>query len=102
MVTIRTIMVGALLLLQQLGNAQAEPQDLIRTFFTTYSNGKAEKALDDLFGNSKWLEQKADEIHTLKLQFLSLNDIVGDYHGYASLGQKTVANDLAVYDYMVK
>ena len=82
--------------------AQLTPDQMIREFFGHYSTGKAEKALDELYGHSEWMDRKSDDVRNLKMQLLSIGGLLGEYRGYQLLGSKDLLSDLVVYDYMVK
>ncbi len=84
-------------------NAQSTPDEMMREFFSSYSAGKRDKALDDLYSHSPWIKAKSsDDIINLKQKINSFADIAGEYRGYSLLGTSAVQTDLVIYDYMVK
>lgn len=82
--------------------AQRTPDELIKTFFNTYSTGKEEKAVDDIYKSNPWLSRNSDGVENLKRQLVSSVELMGEYRGYGLLGTKDLATDLVMYDYMVK
>lgn len=82
--------------------AQTTPDELIKGFFNTYSAGKEEKALDELYKSNPWLSRKSEEISTLKRQLNGAVEVMGEYRGYALLGSKDLQGDLVIHDYLVK
>lgn len=90
------------LLLALTSFAQSSPDEIIREFFNTYSAGRTEQALEDLYGHSKWFDRNSDAVGKVRVQLLALKGLVGEYRGYSLLGSKDLQADLVIYDYMVK
>jgi hypothetical protein len=94
------ILLGLVLSLASL--AQATPDEQIRAFFATYSAGKVDKAIDELYRSNQWISRKSDDLDNLKRQLQGSIDLMGDYRGYAQLGTKDVIGDLVLHDVLVK
>lgn len=99
---VRTVLTGLAMAFCIAVPAQVTPDQMVREFFGLYSTGKAEKAIDELYGRSEWLDRKSDDVRNLKMQLLSLGGLLGEYRGYQLLGTKDLLSDLVVHDYMVK
>jgi hypothetical protein len=82
--------------------AQTTPEELIKAFFNTYSTGKVEKAVEEIYKTNPWMSRNSDAVDNLKRQLRSSVELMGDYRGYGLLGTKDVASDLVLYDYLVK
>jgi hypothetical protein len=82
--------------------AQSTPDEMVRTFFNSYSNGKVEKAVRDIYQTNPWMARKTDDIDNLKRQLLGAIDLMGEYRGYGLLGTKDIQSDLVMFDYLVK
>ncbi len=82
--------------------AQRTPDELIKAFFNTYSTGKVEKAVEEIYKTNPWMSRNSDAVDNLKRQLRSAVELMGEYRGYGILGSKDVAADLVLYDYLVK
>ncbi len=81
---------------------QTEPDLIIKEFFDTYSKKLPDKAMDDLYSHSSWIDSKSDAVVNLKTQFRDLINLVGDYYGNQLLVKKTMADSFVIYVYIVK
>ena len=81
---------------------QDNPDKIIADFFNTYSEGEADKAIDDLYMHSPWLSSQDDAIIKLKTQFRDIKKLVGEYNGFQLLTKKTLGDCFELYVYLVK
>jgi hypothetical protein len=81
---------------------QETPEKIITDFFDTYSKNKPDKAIDDLYTYSPWLNSEDDAIIKLKTQFRDLKQLVGEYNGYQLLTKKSIGDCFELYAYIVK
>ncbi|CAM4294138.1 hypothetical protein [Alteromonas australica] len=89
------------LLLLSFSHSSFAFEDEIETFFSLYEAGKFNEAVDAIYSTNKWMDQKSDDIHNVKIQLQNLNSLVGDYHGKVKLGEHEVADRLVYVSYMV-
>ena len=82
--------------------AQATPDEQIRAFFATFSAGKVDEAIDELYRANQWMSRKSEDLDNLKRQLKGSIALMGDYRGYAQLGTMDVIGDLVLHDFMVK
>lgn len=61
--------------------APVAPDQMVREFFGFYSTGKAEKAFDELYSRSEWMDRGLDVVRNLKRQPLSLIGLLGEFRG---------------------
>lgn len=73
----------------------------IDKFFSLYEAGKFNEAVDAIYATNKWMDQKSDDIHNVKVQLQNLNSLVGDYHGKVKLGEHGLTDRLVYVSYMV-
>ncbi|WP_439183650.1 hypothetical protein [Carboxylicivirga taeanensis] len=82
--------------------SQDTPEKIIEDFFTTYGKNKPDKAIDNLYTYSPWLNSEADVVIKLKTQFRDLKQLVGEYNGYQLLTKKSLGDCFELYVFLVK
>jgi hypothetical protein len=83
-------------------SGQDTPEKIITDFFETYSENKPDKAIDDLYIYSPWLNSEDDAVIKLKTQFRDLKQLVGAYNGFELLTKKSLGDCFELYVYLVK
>jgi hypothetical protein len=81
--------------------SQTTGEEIINHFFQVYKKDPS-AAIDDFFGKNKWISGKKDDVTNLKVQLKNWIDLVGEYHGYELITEKTIGNSLKLYSYLVK
>ncbi|GAA4292956.1 hypothetical protein [Aestuariibaculum suncheonense] len=83
--------------------AQNTPQEITDTFFKTFKNEGASKAIDELYKSNSWITRNADAISNLKSQLEGLNkDYVGEYYGNEKINSKSLGSSFVHLSYMAK
>lgn len=82
--------------------SQQQPDTIIKSFFKMIESDSAEAAIDGIYKDSDWSDRIQDDVGKLKMQFLSLEEIVGDYYGYELIAKKDLLNTFLVYSYLVR
>lgn len=85
-----------------LAYTQDTPEQIIEKFFQDYEEGAPATALDNLYANLPWSDRIQDDIEKLKMQFTGLQSLVGAYIGYDLITQKSMADRLSIYSYLVR
>ncbi len=102
-ISIKTVLVFALIFNSYLGNAQTNPKEIVNIFFDEFKNKGASIAIDNLYATNKWMDRATDAITNLKSQLEGLNeDYVGKFFGYELILEKHLAESYVLLSYMVK
>lgn len=81
-------------------NAQEKPNQYIDAFFKTYQTGATDKAFDNLFATNTFISK--EDVNTIKNKVNQYKEVVGEYHGFDLLIQKTIGESIQINSYMLK
>ena len=56
-------------------------QDEIDKFFSLYEKGQKNEAVDSIYSTNPWVAAAKDQIQNVRNQLLSIDKLVGQYHG---------------------
>lgn len=98
----KLIFITTLTLFSLTSFGQANPEDLINTFFKEYSKNPG-KAVEDIYATNPWTSRIKDGIETMKQEVNKYTvDYVGKYYGYELITKKHFSESFILYSYMVK
>jgi hypothetical protein len=81
---------------------QANPDDIINTFFKEYAKTPS-KAVEDIYATNPWTARIKDGIEAMKQEVNKYTvDYVGKYYGYELITKKQLSESFILYSYMVK
>jgi len=82
--------------------AQNTIEEITASFFKAYEKDP-QNAVDTIFSTNKWmLERNKDGIENIKTKLNSFLGLVGDYHGYEKITEKSIGQSYRLISYMVK
>jgi len=81
--------------------AQPSEKDITNEFFKLYSIDPM-KAFDYAFATNIWMERNQDAVDNLKNQYSNLLALIGQYHGYELITEKSIGERLKLFSFMVK
>ncbi len=82
--------------------AQTAPEEIIKSFFTTYPKN-TNKAIDDLYATNPWTVRIKEGIDNIKKEINGYTvDYVGKYYGYELITRKQFAESFILFSYMIK
>lgn len=81
--------------------AQPSEKDITNEFFKLYSIDPM-KAFDYAFATNIWMERNQDAVDNLKNQYGNLLALIGQYHGYELITEKSIGERLKLLSFMVK
>ena len=82
---------------------QAEPEDLIQSFFDDYQNKGSDTALDNLYSTNPWMQRSTEAITNLKEKMATLTeDFVGKCYGFDLIKQVEMTPAFVQYTYLAK
>ena len=81
--------------------AQPSEKDITTEFFKLYSLDPM-KAFDYAFATNSWMERNQDAVDNLKNQYGNLLALIGQYHGYELITEKSIGERLKLFSFMVK
>lgn len=94
--------ISALTLFSLASFGQTNPEELINTFFKTYSKNPS-KAVEDIYATNPWTSRIKDGIETMKQEVSKYTvDYVGTYYGYELITKKRFSESFILYSYIVK
>lgn len=79
-------------------------QDEIDKFFSLYENGQKNEAVDSIYSTNPWVAAAKDQIQNVRNQLLSIDKLVGQYHGKVKVDEHNIKERfthityLALYD----
>jgi hypothetical protein len=81
---------------------QSTPEELIKSFFATYSKNPG-KAVEDIYATNPWSARIKDGIENVKKEVNGYNvNYVGKYYGQELITKKQLSESFILYSYMVK
>lgn len=81
--------------------SQATVDEKLNRFFQIYESGSSE-AIEYLFEDNKWMENKFEEMLNLKYQLVELQKELGEYYGNEKLSELNLGESLKEVTYVVK
>jgi hypothetical protein len=81
--------------------AQHSEKDITNEFFKLYSIDPM-KAFDYAFATNIWMERNQDAVDNLKNQYSNLLTLIGEYHGYELITEKSIGERLKLLSFMAK
>ena len=97
----KKIFLFSFFLIISVSRAQNSSDDIMQRFFVEYPTN-TDKAIDVLFSENKWMQQKEGEILTLKNQLKSPQSLLGNYISYEKVREDYLGNSLKQVIYLVK
>ncbi|SRR5690625_125966 len=82
-------------------SAQNTSESIVENFFNVYKNNSSD-AIDYLFQDNKWMEDKFEELLNLKSQLFENQKLLGEFCGYEKITEQNAGKDYKQLVYLVK
>ena len=73
-------------------SAQNTSESIVENFFNVYKNNSSD-AIDYLFQDNKWMEDKFEELLNLKSQLFENQKLLGEFCGYEKITEQNAGKD---------
>jgi len=82
--------------------AQEGIDDILKTFFQYYGEGKTDQAVDYVFSTNTYLGSAQQQIIGIKEKLKTITSVIGTYYGYEKVIQKEMGKSYIIVKCMVR